>query len=260
MQLLWGARSSRPRFSASRRKPSRRWSPYQLVLAGSSQDWPARRRPGRPGPAVAKAMQVSVLTFCTFLTDANSDTTQWGYDLYGRVTNKVDATSASILQYQYDADSRLTNRWSLARSNTVKGSVKGSVLDIDTLQWRWHCFPDGAHHRGQTIIIGVRPLLCPYIRLARRMRRGQAGFMPRQMRIEFARAVYHVMSRGDRREPIFLEEEDRRDFLQDPGRGVREDRIRHPCLLLDDTRNGRPIAEGQPHERCAQTARPEESP
>ncbi len=53
------------------------------------------------------------------LTDAKTNTTQWGYDLYGRVTNKVDATGTNILKYQYDADSRLTNRWSLAKSNTV---------------------------------------------------------------------------------------------------------------------------------------------
>ena len=53
------------------------------------------------------------------LTDQNSHTTQWGYDLYGRVTNKVDATGTTILQYQYDADNRLTNRWSLAKSNAV---------------------------------------------------------------------------------------------------------------------------------------------
>ncbi len=55
----------------------------------------------------------------TNLTDANNHTTQWGYDLYARLTNKVDATGASILAYQYDADGRLTNRWSLAMSNTV---------------------------------------------------------------------------------------------------------------------------------------------
>jgi REP element-mobilizing transposase RayT len=38
--------------------------------------------------------------------------------------------------------------------------------------------------------------------------------MPRQMRIEYAGAIYHVMSRGDRREPIFLDEGDRHDFLK----------------------------------------------
>jgi RHS repeat-associated protein len=53
------------------------------------------------------------------LTDAKSNVTRWGYDVYGRVTNKVDATTTTILTYQYDADNRLTNRWSLAKSNTV---------------------------------------------------------------------------------------------------------------------------------------------
>jgi YD repeat-containing protein len=55
----------------------------------------------------------------TNLTDAKGSVTQWGYDMYGRVTNKVDATGTNILKYQYDANGRLTNRWSLAKSNTV---------------------------------------------------------------------------------------------------------------------------------------------
>jgi len=33
--------------------------------------------------------------------------------------------------------------------------------------------------------------------------------MPRQLRIEYEGAIYHVMSRGDRREPIFEDNEDR---------------------------------------------------
>ena len=45
--------------------------------------------------------------------------TAWGYDLYGRVTNKVDATGTTILKHQHNADSRLTNRWSIGRTNTV---------------------------------------------------------------------------------------------------------------------------------------------
>jgi RHS repeat-associated protein len=53
------------------------------------------------------------------LTDAKNNITQWGYDLYGRVTNKVDATTTTILKYQYDADDRLTNRWSIAMNNTM---------------------------------------------------------------------------------------------------------------------------------------------
>jgi len=38
--------------------------------------------------------------------------------------------------------------------------------------------------------------------------------MARQLRIEYEGAIYHVMSRGDRREAIFLDDEDRRLFLK----------------------------------------------
>jgi len=32
--------------------------------------------------------------------------------------------------------------------------------------------------------------------------------MPRQLRIEYPGAIYHVMNRGDRREPIFRDKAD----------------------------------------------------
>jgi len=37
--------------------------------------------------------------------------------------------------------------------------------------------------------------------------------MPRPLRIEFEGAIYHVMNRGDRREPIFRDDADRKRFL-----------------------------------------------
>lgn len=37
--------------------------------------------------------------------------------------------------------------------------------------------------------------------------------MPRQLRIEYAGAMYHVMNRGDQGEDIFLDDQDRRKFL-----------------------------------------------
>src|SRR6266481_8505678 len=37
--------------------------------------------------------------------------------------------------------------------------------------------------------------------------------MPRQLRIEYEGAIYHLLSRGDRREDIFWDETDRRNFL-----------------------------------------------
>ena len=38
--------------------------------------------------------------------------------------------------------------------------------------------------------------------------------MPRQLRIEYPGAIYHVMSRGDRRENIYLDDVDRHDFIK----------------------------------------------
>ena len=41
--------------------------------------------------------------------------------------------------------------------------------------------------------------------------------MARKLRVEYAGAVYHVMNRGDRREPIFHDDEDRQEFLSTLG-------------------------------------------
>ncbi len=41
--------------------------------------------------------------------------------------------------------------------------------------------------------------------------------MPRKLRVQYAGALYHVMNRGDRREAIFADEQDRRRFLDTLG-------------------------------------------
>ena len=38
--------------------------------------------------------------------------------------------------------------------------------------------------------------------------------MPRHPRVEYPGAIYHVMSRGDRKEAIYLDDVDRQDFLK----------------------------------------------
>src|SRR3974390_225354 len=38
--------------------------------------------------------------------------------------------------------------------------------------------------------------------------------MPRKLRLEYPGAMYHVMSRGDQREDIFLDDVDRHDFIK----------------------------------------------
>ena len=46
--------------------------------------------------------------------------------------------------------------------------------------------------------------------------------MARKLRVEYARAIYHVMSRGDRREAIFHDDQDRLRFLQTLGEGCKK--------------------------------------
>jgi hypothetical protein len=41
--------------------------------------------------------------------------------------------------------------------------------------------------------------------------------MPRPLRIEYEGVLYHVMHRGDRREAIYLDDEDRERFLEIKG-------------------------------------------
>ena len=38
--------------------------------------------------------------------------------------------------------------------------------------------------------------------------------MPRKLRVEYPGAMYHVMSRGDRREDIFLNDVDRQNLIK----------------------------------------------
>ena len=38
--------------------------------------------------------------------------------------------------------------------------------------------------------------------------------MPRQLRVQYPGAIYHVMSRGDRKKDIYVDDVDRQDFLK----------------------------------------------
>ena len=42
----------------------------------------------------------------------------------------------------------------------------------------------------------------------------QSRDMPQQLRIQYRGAMYHVMSRGNRRQDIFVDDVDRQDFLK----------------------------------------------
>jgi RHS repeat-associated protein len=53
------------------------------------------------------------------LTDGKNQITQWKYDQFGRMTNKLDQAGTVILKYIYDANDRATNRWSAAMGTTT---------------------------------------------------------------------------------------------------------------------------------------------
>jgi RHS repeat-associated protein len=66
------------------------------------------------------------------LTDGKNQTTTWTYDAYGNVSNKVDATNNLIFVYLYDADNRLTNRWTPAKGTTLyRYDNGGNLTNVD---------------------------------------------------------------------------------------------------------------------------------
>jgi REP element-mobilizing transposase RayT len=59
--------------------------------------------------------------------------------------------------------------------------------------------------------------------------------MPRPLRIEYGGARYHVMSRGDRREDIFVDDRDRENFLGLLGRACAKTgwQVHAYCLMTN---------------------------
>jgi len=57
--------------------------------------------------------------------------------------------------------------------------------------------------------------------------------MPRQLRIDYPGAIHHVMSRGDRRENIYVDNVDRQDFLKTLAEACQKtDWQVHACCLM----------------------------
>src|SRR5256714_4262801 len=57
--------------------------------------------------------------------------------------------------------------------------------------------------------------------------------MPRKLRVQYPGAIYHVMNRGDRREPIFVDDQDRVRFLNTMGEACRKTgwQVHAYCLM-----------------------------
>ena len=59
------------------------------------------------------------LNHITALWDANTNQTQWLYNEYGWLTNKVDGLGRNAFQYNYNVNGWLTNRWTPEKGNTA---------------------------------------------------------------------------------------------------------------------------------------------
>ena len=59
--------------------------------------------------------------------------------------------------------------------------------------------------------------------------------MPRKLRVEYPGAIYHVMNRGDRREPIFKDDWDYQKFLDTLGEACAKTdwQVHAWCLMLN---------------------------
>src|SRR5580765_2137597 len=74
--------------------------------------------------------------------------------------------------------------------------------------------------------------------------------MPRQLRIQYEGAIYHLLNRGDRREEIFRDDLDRKSFLQTLGAACQKTgwQVHAYCLmgnhfhLVIETPNGNLVA------------------
>jgi REP element-mobilizing transposase RayT len=57
--------------------------------------------------------------------------------------------------------------------------------------------------------------------------------MARKLRVQYPGAVYHVMNRGDRRKPVFKDDQDRQTFLRTLGEACAKTRWRlHAWCLM----------------------------
>ena len=66
------------------------------------------------------------------LTDGNGHHTDWNYDEFGRVTNKVDHLGNVLFLYRYDANNRLTNRWTPVKGHTFYAyDAAGNLTNVD---------------------------------------------------------------------------------------------------------------------------------
>src|SRR6266699_2105228 len=58
------------------------------------------------------------------------------------------------------------------------------------------------------------PVGCPQSHALGKLLAPRIGGMARKLRVQYPGAIYHLMNRGDRREPIFKDDADRRRWVE----------------------------------------------
>jgi RHS repeat-associated protein len=97
------------------------------------------------------------------LTDGKNQTTRWGYDVFGRVTNKVDQAGAEILRYTWDAENRPLSRWSAAKGATYyTNDAVGNLTFINYPSSADASFAYDALNRLTTMVDGVGTTVYTY--------------------------------------------------------------------------------------------------
>jgi len=76
------------------------------------------------------------------LTDGKNQNTLWGYDVFGRVTSKVDALNRTVFNYAYNANGWLTNRWTPEKGDTgytydAVGNVQAINYPLSTISYSY---------------------------------------------------------------------------------------------------------------------------
>jgi len=138
-------------------------------------------------------------------------THSYQYDDNGNLTRKTLLATGTYTQYSYDAENRLT---------TVEDFVAGNPTAAFRSTYRY----DGL---GK-ISNGVRSCLM-------HGEFGSLSGMARPLRLEYAGALYHVTARGNARQDIFLDDDDRQRFLGVLDRVVsRFHLLLHAYCLMDN--------------------------
>lgn len=154
----------------------------------------------------------------TLTNGAPAETNWYAYDANGSVIARtnVAATTTTTL-YGYDLKNKLSSvttaggvetNFFLYNDQGIRVRTTSSAGGNPTLY-----LVDANNHTGYAHK-GVRPTQWDLFALARRRRAVLIPVMPRKPRVQYPGAIYHVMSRGDRREDIFLTDVDRQDFLK----------------------------------------------